>query len=152
MIVMIVLVSILPILIVNKLFAEESRLRFSQLFSTKVTRSELYWTCIGLAILASSVGIFIWPQVVLVEQPLLQWGHQPTMDLMIFLLLVSITYHRYFLLLVWPLYPWLDTEFRESDLCLFRYSFSVNYFGAMLDIPEWVVEYSDSKLDSAVAC
>ena len=54
MLVMIVLVSILPILIVNKLFAEERRLRLSQLFSTKVTRSQLYWHCMGIAILASS--------------------------------------------------------------------------------------------------
>src|SRR5699024_4802245 len=49
MMVMIGLVSILPIAIVNKLFSEESRLHLSQLYATKVPRSQLYWTSIGLA-------------------------------------------------------------------------------------------------------
>src|SRR5699024_1768001 len=57
MMIMIGLVSILPIAIVNKLFSEESRLHLSQLYATKVTRSQLYWTSIGLAVLAGFVGI-----------------------------------------------------------------------------------------------
>src|SRR5699024_9572063 len=57
MMVMIGLVSILPIAIVNKLFSEESRLHLSQLYATKVPRSQLYWTSIGLAVLAGLVGI-----------------------------------------------------------------------------------------------
>src|SRR5699024_12363099 len=56
MMIMIGLVSILPIAIVNKLFSEESRLHLSQLYATKVTRSQLYWTSIGLAVLAGFVG------------------------------------------------------------------------------------------------
>src|SRR5699024_5905044 len=56
MMVMIGLVSILPIAIVNKLFAEESRLPLSQLHATKVTRSQFYWTSIGIAIFAGLVG------------------------------------------------------------------------------------------------
>ncbi|MCT1578925.1 tetronasin resistance protein [Oceanobacillus kimchii] len=59
MMVMIVLVSILPIAIVNKTFNEESRLHLSQVFATKVTRSQIYWTTIGLAIIASLVGILL---------------------------------------------------------------------------------------------
>ena len=58
MMIMIGLVSILPIAIVNKLFSEESRLHLSQLYATKVTRSQLYWTSIGLAVLAGFVGIY----------------------------------------------------------------------------------------------
>src|SRR5690625_7944061 len=57
MMVLIGLVSILPIAIINKLFSEENRLHLSQLYATKVTRSQLYWTSIGLAIFASLVGI-----------------------------------------------------------------------------------------------
>src|SRR5699024_12558547 len=57
MMVMIGLVSILPIAIVNKLFSEECRLHLSQLYATKVTRSQLYWTSIGLAVFAGFVGI-----------------------------------------------------------------------------------------------
>lgn len=59
MIVMIFLVSILPILIVNKLFSEERRLKLSQVFSTKVTRGQLYWNTIGLAIIAGLAGILL---------------------------------------------------------------------------------------------
>src|SRR5699024_9980151 len=59
MMIMIGLVSILPIAIVNKLFSEESRLHLSQLYATKVTRSQLYWTSIGLAVLAGFVGILL---------------------------------------------------------------------------------------------
>src|SRR5699024_6524575 len=43
MMVLIGLVSILPIAIVNKLFSEENRLHLSQIYATKVTRSQLYW-------------------------------------------------------------------------------------------------------------
>src|SRR5699024_11566722 len=59
MMVMIVLVSILPIVIVNKLFSEEIRLHLSQIFASKVTRSTLYWTCISLAIFIGVVGILL---------------------------------------------------------------------------------------------
>src|SRR5699024_11261748 len=49
----------LPIAIVNKLFSEECRLHLSQLYATKVTRSQLYWTSIGLAVFAGFVGILL---------------------------------------------------------------------------------------------
>ncbi len=57
--VMIGLVSILPIAIVNKLFTEESKLHLNQLQATKVTRSQLYWTSIGLAISMGFLGILL---------------------------------------------------------------------------------------------
>src|SRR5699024_2972477 len=59
MMIMIGLVSILPIAIVNKLFSEERRLHLSQLYATKVTRSQLYWTSIGLAVVAGFVGMLL---------------------------------------------------------------------------------------------
>src|SRR5690625_689838 len=59
MMVMIGLVSILPIVIVNKLFSEESRLHLSQIYATKVTRSQFYWTSISLAIITGIVGILL---------------------------------------------------------------------------------------------
>src|SRR5699024_7637252 len=59
MMVMIGLVSILPIAIVNKLFSEESRLHLSQLYATKVTRSQFYWTSVGLAIVVGIAGILL---------------------------------------------------------------------------------------------
>src|SRR5699024_1406135 len=47
------------IAIVNKLFSEESRLHLSELYATKVARSQLYWTSIGLAVFAGLVGILL---------------------------------------------------------------------------------------------
>src|SRR5699024_1871954 len=52
-------VSILPMAIVNNLLSEESRLHLSQLYATKVPRSQLYWTSIGLAVCAGIVGILL---------------------------------------------------------------------------------------------
>src|SRR5699024_8177958 len=59
MMVMIGLVAILPIAIVNKLFAEESRGHLSQLLATKVTRAQLYWSSLGLAVLAGALSILV---------------------------------------------------------------------------------------------
>src|SRR5699024_9777245 len=59
MMVMIGLVSILPIVLVNKLFAEESGSHLSQLYATRVTRAQLYWVNIGLAVLAGLAGILV---------------------------------------------------------------------------------------------
>lgn len=139
MIVMIVLVSILPILIVNKLFAEESRLRFSQLFSTKVTRSQLYWTCIGLAILASSVGILL-AAGSLGGTAIAVMREHSTMVLNDFLAagfnyLPSVLFVTGLSALTLGWIPRLG----KVIYVYLGYSFSVNYFGAMLDIPEWVV-------------
>src|SRR5690625_7723815 len=53
------LISILPIAIVNKLFSEESRLHLSQIYATKVTRSQLYWTSIGLSIVGGLLGVLL---------------------------------------------------------------------------------------------
>ena len=55
--VLIGLVSLVPIVIINKLFAEETRGRLNQLSATSVSRSQLYWTTILLAVVASVVGI-----------------------------------------------------------------------------------------------
>src|SRR5699024_11508676 len=51
MMVMIVLVSILPIVIVNKLFSEESSLHLSQIYAKKVTISKLFFTNICYTII-----------------------------------------------------------------------------------------------------
>src|SRR5699024_6912136 len=59
MMVMCGLVSVLPIAIVNKLYAEENRLHLSQLFATKVSRSQFYWTNIVLAVVTGLAGILL---------------------------------------------------------------------------------------------
>src|SRR5699024_10348321 len=59
MVVMVSLVAILPIVIVNKLFSEESKLRLSQICSTKVTRSRIYLATVGIAFIISVAGVFV---------------------------------------------------------------------------------------------
>lgn len=50
--------AILPVVIVNKLYAEEANGHMSQVHATKVTRAKLYWTTIVIAVVAGAVGIF----------------------------------------------------------------------------------------------
>src|SRR5699024_1151314 len=50
MMVLIGLVSILPVVLINKLFAEENRSHLSQIVATKVTGAQLYWSSLGIAI------------------------------------------------------------------------------------------------------
>src|SRR5690625_6099818 len=59
MMIMIGLVSILPIVLVIKLFTEENRSHLSQIFATKVRRGQLYWTTIGLAMISRVVGVLL---------------------------------------------------------------------------------------------
>src|SRR5699024_12338119 len=47
------------IAIVNKLFSEENKLRLSQIYSTKVTRSRVYWNTIVLAFYSSILGVVV---------------------------------------------------------------------------------------------
>ena len=57
MAIMMLLALILPIVLINRLFSEETRLHFSQLYATKMTRAQLYWSTIFLALLFGSVSI-----------------------------------------------------------------------------------------------
>src|SRR5699024_10031649 len=59
MIVLVILIDILTIAIVNKLFSEENKLRLSQIYSTKVTRSRVYWNTIVLAFYSSILGVLV---------------------------------------------------------------------------------------------
>ena len=128
MLVMIVLISIVPILIVNKLFAEERRMRLSQLFSTKVTRSQLYWHCMGIAIFTSVVGISSSASTLggtaisVMETP-------TTMEFNDFLA-AGFNYFPSVFIYHWlsRISPWMDTKRRESRL----YLFSVLFYGQLL--------------------
>jgi ABC-2 type transport system permease protein len=138
MLVMIVLISIVPILIVNKLFAEERRMRLSQLFSTKVTRSQLYWHCMGIAIFTSVVGIFISASTLggtalsVMETP-------TTMEFNDFLA-AGFNYFPSVLFIIGLAalaLGWMPNLGKVVYIYL-AYCFTVNYFGAIVDIPEWV--------------
>lgn len=59
MMVMACIVAILPIVIVNKLYALESRSYLSQLFSTKVSRARLFWVNLALAVSTGMIGLLL---------------------------------------------------------------------------------------------
>ncbi len=137
MMVMIGLVSILPIAIVNKLFAEESRLHLSQLYSTKVTRSQLYWTNISLAIVAGLVGI-LFAASGLGGTAISVMGDSSTMDMVDFLaagynFLPSVLF---FIGLAALSLGWAP-KLGKVIYAYLGYSFALNYFGGILDLPEW---------------
>lgn len=145
MMVMIGLVSILPIAIVNKLFSEESRLHLSQLYATKVTRSQFYWTSIGLAIFASLVGILL-AAGALGGTAITSMGDKSTMDIIDFLaagfnFLPSVLFFTSLAALALGWAPKLG----KVVYIYLAYSFFLNYFGGILDLPKW---FSNTAIQS----
>ncbi|TMV43918.1 tetronasin resistance protein [Paenibacillus mesophilus] len=137
MMVMIGLVSILPIAIVNKLFSEETRLHFSQLYATKVTRAQLYWTSVILAVVAGIVGILLAAgglggtaiSALGDGSPInmgdfFAAGYNFLPSVLIFIGLGALA-------LGWV--PRLG----KAVYVYLGYSFVLNYFGGILDLPEW---------------
>ncbi|MCF1684023.1 tetronasin resistance protein [Tetragenococcus halophilus] len=137
MMIMIVLVSILPITLVNKLFAEESRLHLSQFYATRATRARLYWTSIGLAILASLMGILL-AAGGLGSTAVTAMGEKSTMDIIDFLaagfnFLPAVLF---FTGLAAFALGWVPKLGKVVYIYL-AYSFLLNYFEGILDLPEW---------------
>jgi len=137
MMVMIGLVSILPIAIVNKLFAEESRLHLSQLYATKVTRAKLYWTNVILAIVAGIIGILLATSG-LGGTAISAMGDSSTMDMGDFFasgynFLPSVLFFTGLAALALGWAPRLG----KAVYAYLGYSFALNYFGGILDLPEW---------------
>ena len=137
MMVMIGLVAILPVAIVNKLFSEETRLHLSQLYSTKVTRTKLYWTSVIMAIVAGVVGILL-ASVGLGGTAIAVMGDSSSMNMGDFIaagynFLPSVLF---FIGLAALALGWAPKLCKTVYVYL-GYSFALNYFGGMLDLPEW---------------
>ncbi|WP_066188526.1 MULTISPECIES: ABC transporter permease [Gracilibacillus] len=137
MMVMIGLVSILPIALVNKLFTEESRLHLSQIYATKVTRGKLYWTSIGLAIFASVAGILV-AVAGLGGTAIAAMGDSATMEMMDFFaagynFFPSVLFFTGLSALALGWAPKLG----KVAYAYLAYSFLLNYFGGILDLPDW---------------
>ncbi|REC32631.1 tetronasin resistance protein [Enterococcus pseudoavium] len=137
MMVMIGLVTILPIAVVNRLFAEETRLHLSQLYATRVTRGQLYWTTMILAVLAGVVGIGF-ASVGLGGTAIAAMGDHSTMDLLDFLaagynFLPAVLFYIGLAALALGWLPKLG----KVIYAYLGYSFALNYFGGILDLPEW---------------
>ncbi|EQB87737.1 ABC-2 type transport system permease protein [Clostridium punense] len=137
MMVMIGLVSILPIAIVNKLFSEEVRLHLSQLYSTKVTRTQLYFTSVIIAIIAGVVGILL-ASVGLGGTAISAMGDSSVMNIGDFIaagynFLPSVLFFVGLAALALGFAPKLG----KIVYVYLGYSFALNYFGGILDLPEW---------------
>lgn len=141
MMIMMVLVSILPIAIVNRLFHEEARLHLSQLFATKISRNQLYWTTVGLAIGAGVLGtiavagsLAATAISVMGENPSIGWadfflaGFNYFPAVLFFIGLASITI------------GWMP-RFGKVIYIYLAYAFSINYFGGIIELPTWL-EYT----------
>ncbi len=137
MMVMIGLVSILPIAIVNKLFSEERSLHLSQLYVTKVSRSQWYWTSIILATFAGVIGVLL-AAVGLGGTAISVMGDSRSMDIFDFLaagynFLPSVLFFTGLAALAFGWAPKLG----KVVYVYLAYSFLLNYFGGILDLPEW---------------
>ncbi len=137
MMVMTALVSILPIAVVNKLFSEESRLHLSQLYAAKVTRGKLYWTSIGIAIVVGLAGILV-AAGGLGGTAITVMGDSSTMDIADFLaagynFLPSVLFFTGLAALTLGWAPKLG----KAVYVYLGYAFLLNYFGGILDLPEW---------------
>src|SRR5690625_32329 len=137
MMVMICLVSILPIVIVNKLFSEESRLHLSQIYATKITRSQLYWTSIGIAIFVSIAGVLL-AAGGLGGTAIATMGGSSPMSMFDFLaagynFLPSVLF---FIGLAALALGWVP-KLGKLVYVYLTYSFLLNYYGGIVDLPEW---------------
>ncbi|WP_165005711.1 MULTISPECIES: tetronasin resistance protein [unclassified Enterococcus] len=131
------LAAILPIAVVHKTFAEEKHGRMAQLFSTKVSRNQLYWSTMLIAAGAAILAIFV-SAGSLGLAALSVMDESTTMDLPMFLgsgfnLLPSILF---FGSLSGFLFGWIPKAGKIVYVYL-GYSFAINYFGNLLDLPEW---------------
>ncbi|MCP3027751.1 ABC transporter permease [Halobacillus sp. A5] len=139
MVVMIGLVSILPIVLVNKLFAEENRSHLSQLYATRVTRSQFYWTSIGLATFAGVTGILL-AAGTLGGTAITAMGDQSAMGILDFLaagfnFLPAVLFFTGLAALALGWAPKLS----KAVYVYLAYSFLLNYFGGIADLPEWLL-------------
>lgn len=137
MMVMTGMVSILPIAIVNKLFSEETRLHLSQLYATKVTRAQLYWTSVMLAIVAGIVGMLL-ASSGLGGTAISTMGDRSSMKMWDFIaagynFLPSMLFFTGLAALALGWAPRLG----KAVYAYLGYSFALNYFGGILELPEW---------------
>lgn len=135
--VMICLVAILPIAIINKLYSEETKMNLSQIFATKVTRRQLYWTNICMAITAGAMGV-LFATIGLGGAAIATMTDSATLHLTDFLL-AGYNYFPsvlFFIGLASFTLGWVPKWGKFIYLYL-TYSFLLNYFGNILNVPNW---------------
>jgi len=137
MMVLIELVTILPIAVVNKLFNEEVRLHLSQLYSTKVTRGQFYWVTIVLAVIVGVVGI-VFTAGGLGATAISVMSKGANMNIADFLVagLNYLPSVLFFIGLAALALGWIP-KLGKVVYAYLGYSFVLNYFGGILDLPDW---------------
>lgn len=137
MMVMIALAVILPVVAINKLFAEETRLHFSQLFSTKVSRGKLYWWTMLLALVFGILAI-AFSAGGLGGAALAVMSADSAMGLADFM---QAGFNYLPVLLFFMGLAGLALGFAPGlgkvVYGYLGYSFAISYFGGILDLPEW---------------
>ena len=137
MMVMIGISAILPIAVINKLFAEESKMNLSQIYATRVTRAQLYWTSLGISFACAILGILM-AVVGLGGTAMSVMNESTTMTFGDFLgagynFLPAVLF---FMGLAALVLGWLPKLGKVVYIYL-GYSFSINYFGNLANLPEW---------------
>lgn len=140
MIVLTGLATILPVVIINKLFAEEVRLHLSQLYATKITRAQLYWTSVVLAIIAGALGVLL-SAGSLGGTALAAMGSNASMDIGDFLA-AGFNFYPAVLFCTGLAALALGWAPKAGKLvyAYLAYSFMLNYFGGILDLPNWFMK------------
>lgn len=139
MMVMVSLVTILPIVIINRLFSEEENFYLSQIYGTKVTRVQLYWTNTILATVAAILGVFF--SILGLGGAALAVMKDSSMEFFDFLtigfnLFPSILF---FVGLAALVLGWIPRLGKVIYIYL-AYSSLLNYFEDLLDLPEFILK------------
>jgi ABC-2 type transport system permease protein len=137
MMVVIGLVGILPIVLINKLYTEEVRMHFSQLYATKVTRANLYWTTIILAFISSIIGMFLGAAGLAVSA-LATMGDTTSMTFMDFIAAgFNFLPSTLFFIALTSLALGFLPKLGKAIYVYLGYSFIINYFAPILKFPDW---------------
>lgn len=138
--IMIVLVAILPIVLVNKLFAEEARGHLSQVYVTGMTRLKLFVTTLSFAIISGVIGIAL-AAGGLGGAALQAMGEQSEMVFSDFILtgFNSLPVTLFFTGLAACLLGWLPRAGKIVYIYL-AYTFLMTYFEGLLDLPDWLLK------------
>ncbi|MGX7349914.1 ABC transporter permease [Dolosicoccus paucivorans] len=139
MMVLVCLVMILPIAMINRLYNQEKERYLSQVYSTKVKRSQMYGATTLLAVIVSILGILAVAGSLGVTAVSVM--KEPVMTLTDFL---KIGYNLFpsvicFVGLASVFLGWFPKVNKVVYIYL-AYSFFLNYFYSLLDIPEWVLK------------
>lgn len=130
------LTSILPVVVVNKLFAEESDGHLAQLYATKTSRVRVYWTTAILAAIAGTLAILA-GALGLGGAAIVSMG-ESKMELIDFIK-AGMNYFPaiLFITAVAALVLGWIPGYGKLLYVYIGYSLMLNYFHNILDLPEW---------------